>query len=82
MVNTRLIIKAILIFIFGLLLTLKGWYIAGVFADIIKNATHEGSYSQVLLVIFWIGFVVMWLMAQVILPIYLVIRGTRTSEER
>lgn len=61
------IILGILMFIFGILITIKAWYMAGAVATLIINPLG--------LAIFWIGLAINWIMWVLVTPIYLIVNG-------
>lgn len=59
------IVVAIFLFIFQVLLTIKGYFIIEEIAGIIE--------SPFILILFWIGFVSIWLLSVIVAPIYSII---------
>lgn len=61
------IIIGVLVFIFGILITIKAWYMTDIIAD---NLTNDFA-----LVLFWVGLITNWVMWVIITPYYLITSG-------
>ena len=60
-------------FVFTLLLTIKGWYMVLVFKNLI-TVTY-------LSVIFYVGFAIVWLMMQAVIPYFLIIKNSNSLRQ-
>lgn len=61
---------ALLWFVFALLLTIKTWYTIPTFVDMMQ--------TDFLKILFWAGFILMWISAVVIAPIIVIIQANKT----
>lgn len=68
-----MMLAGVLIFIFGIMITVKGWYML----DALASATTENY----ILTLYWIGLLLAWAELIIITPAYLIIKGQTEASQ-
>lgn len=67
MADLKLSVKAVLGLIFGLMITVLGWYLFPALADILPIASLKAIY--------WIGIILFWASAVIVTPLIMIMGG-------
>lgn len=77
MVDVKSIIKGVITFILGFFFVVISWYIVPILIDTMNETTNNDTTLRA---IFYVGLVILYIIALVVAPAMMIMKGSKTEQ--